>query len=160
VMDPVKRKKMSKKNKIIVYLAGFINSSNMKECSAWRQSLRETYQYRMTGYDIEWSDPTKDNVCHLTYPNAIVHHDYSLLSQSNLIIANLDTFGYERPLTGTIAELAWAYQQRKPIITIISEDKAKEFYSNHPFIRVFSSFIVESVDDIIKDDLIGYFIRK
>jgi nucleoside 2-deoxyribosyltransferase len=87
--------------------------------------------------------------------NAIVHRDYKCVKSADLLVVNMDTFGEQRPLTGTIYELAWAWVDHKPVIIITDEEK----YSEHPFIKDTASIIVSSVDELIEKKYINYFYK-
>jgi hypothetical protein len=150
-----------------VYLSGYINGKMIERCAEWRKKLRDHYDHWKGGerYPIEWIDPlngkdyekmspdgmTLENVS----PNAVVHRDYYSVKISDLIVANMDTFGEPRPLIGTISELAWAWEQRKPII-IITEDYN---FMNHPFTVSFGSFFVKTVEELIEKKYINYFYK-
>ena len=71
------------------------------------------------------------------------------------MVVNLDTFGEIRPLTGTIYELAWAWEQHKPVIIITTERNYKE----HPFIKDTASVIVSSLEELIEKRYINYFYK-
>jgi len=145
-----------------IYLAGYITGSVLDQCIAWRKKLREYYV--MKDWNITWLDPlnghyiesiTDDGLaCKIDGQN-LIHRDYQSVIQSDLVVANLDTFGATRPLTGTICELAWAWEHHKPII-IISTDP---YYTNHPFIKYFASSYVTSVEELIEKKLINYFFK-
>jgi hypothetical protein len=142
-----------------VYLAGFIQGSRMEECISWRKKIREYYVMR--SWDIEWLDPlngkeintiSSDGLTSHIPPNAILHRDYKGVVSSDLIVVNMDTFGEERPLTGTMFELAWAWEHHIPIIMITTEQK----FINHPFVKNFASMIFSSVDEMLEKKAINY----
>lgn len=154
------------KRDFYIYLAGFIQGSKLKECVEWRKKVREHYDHWKDEepYPIVWLDPlngkdlatiTDNGLKSSCPPHAIVHRDYKCVEKSDLIVANMDTFGEDRGLCGTICELAWAWQMKKPIILITNEIKYKE----HPFIKYFSSWIVESVDEMLEKKAINYFYK-
>jgi len=137
----------------IIYLAGYISGKKLKECIEWRKYLR-TY-YASKGWSIVWLDPLKGLTARDIEPHAIVHRDYNSVKKANLIVANLNTFGQERPSVGTFCELAWAWEQKKPIV-IITE---KEYYIKHPFINYFASWIVKNVEEVVGKKIIPYFYK-
>lgn len=149
-----------------VYLAGFIQGSKLKECTEWRVKIREYYDiWKGNGrYPIEWLDPLNSGECQISDdgltselpPNMIVHKDYMSVKHADLIVANMDTFGESRPLTGTICELAWAYNDHKPIIMITTDRK----YAEHPFLKTFASVVVPSVDALIEGRWINKFYKS
>jgi hypothetical protein len=167
--------------KMKVYLAGYIQGSKLKECYEWRRRIREHYDhwkkpiyeigkpnvvvsYTEEKYPIIWLDPlngkdfatiTPDGLKSSCPPHAIVHRDFNCVMNADLLIANMNTFGESRPMTGTICEMAWAWEHRKPIIMISKEKK----YREHPFTSLFSSWIVESVDELLDKKCINYFYK-
>ena len=150
-----------------VYLSGYISGKAIDQCIAWRKKIREHYDHWKGGekYPIEWIDPlngsefekisadglTLENVP----PNAIMQRDYISCKISDLIVANLDTFGESRPLLGTFFEIAWGWEHKKPLI-IVTSDYA---FANHPFIVSSASFIVKSVDELLEKKHINYFYK-
>ena len=166
-----------------IYLAGYIQGDKIKECSEWRKKIRDVYDnwetnYKKLGkdyagmddvrvvikYPIEWLDPlngknldkiTGDGLKSEASPHSIVHRDYVAVTNANLIVVNMDTFGTERGLCGTLCELAWAWEHHIPIIMITDEKK----YAEHPFLSYFASEIVSSVDELLEKKLINYFYK-
>ena len=150
-----------------IYLAGYIQGSVIEQCTSWRKKIREPYSnWKGTGksYPIVWLDPlngeefgeiSPDGLKGVMPPHTIVHKDYKCVEICDLIIVNMDTFGQDRPLTGTICELAWGWQLHKPIIMITDEDK----YRIHPFLEYFASWIVSSVDEMLDKKIINQFYK-
>ena len=154
-----------------VYLAGYISGNKIKQCSAWRIKIREHYNKwlnkettRIEPYPITWLEPlngetfgviTDDGLkCDLP-GKALVARDHKCVKIADLLIANTDTFGDKRPLTGTIYELAWAWTYKIPTI-IITDNKN---YREHPFIQDTASIIVKSVDELLDKKYIDYFYK-
>ena len=148
------------------YLAGYIQGSKLEECTEWRRRIREYYDNwkGKERYPIVWLDPlngkdfatiTSDGLKSSCPPHAIVHRDFAAVMNSDLIVANMNTFGENRPLTGTISELAWAWEHHKPIVMITDETK----YREHPFLSYFASWIVKDVDELLKKKCINYFYK-
>ena len=144
-----------------VYLAGFIQGNKIIECTSWR---KEIVGYYHLNPDISFLDPfsgkdlssiSGDGLNSSTPRNAIVHRDYAAVTSSDLIVANMNTFGESRPPIGTICELAWAWDKKIPIV-LISEDKN---YLNHPFVSYFTSIAVPDVEYLLRHDVIGYFYK-
>jgi hypothetical protein len=158
-----------------IYLIGYISGEKIKECSEWRKKLRDRYEHwklketyadaKWERYPISWLDPLngkafedidKDGfIAKGITAEAIMHRDYQSVKKADLLIANLDTFGSTRPLTGSMFELAWAYDAHKPVI-VITQDLN---YINHPFIKETASIIVPTVDELIERKLINYFFK-
>jgi hypothetical protein len=152
---------------VTIYLAGYISGEVITQCVAWRKKIVDYYENWKGNqdYPIIFLDPlnskdyekiSKDGTtAEGIDSNAIIHRDYQCVMKSDLIIVNLDTFGMSRVPFGTIAECAWAWDKRKPII-LISED---EVYHRHPFSRYFASCIVKNVDELLERKLINYFFK-
>lgn len=147
------------------YLAGFINGNKLKECIEWRVRIREHYNnYKGERYPIEWLDPLNSGeLDHIDAQglksniprNAIVQKDLLSIENSDIIIANLDTFGELRPPIGTICEVAIAWHLRKPIILITNNDNYKE----HPFLSYFASMVVKDVDELLSQKYVNLFFK-
>lgn len=150
-----------------IYLVGYIQGTVIDKCVEWRKRIREHYDnWKGTGqkYPIEWLDPLNgEDFCEISPdglkgvmpPHTIVHKDYKCVECCDLIVANMDTFGQDRPLTGSICELAWGWDKHKPIIMITNEDK----YKFHPFLEYFASWIVPSVDELLDKKIINQFYK-
>lgn len=148
------------------YLAGYIQGSVIEKCVAWRKKIRETYDNWPTGrYPINWMDPlngenfneiSPDGLKGVFPPNAIVHKDYNCVRKADLLIVNTDTFGQDRPLLGTVYELAWAYDWRKPVIMITDN----VVWKNHPFVTNTVSWYVKSVEELLEKKIINEFYKS
>lgn len=149
---------------IKVYLAGYIQGSVLEECKAWRKKIREHYAHWKEGmeYPIIWFDPlngeekvSDDGLKSNVPQNAILHRDYQCVIKSDIIVVNMDTFGSDRPLTGTMFELAWAWEHHKPIIMITTEKK----YKQHPFLQNVVSNYVDSVEELLSKKIINFYFK-
>lgn len=151
-----------------IYLAGYISGEVLEQCLSWRKKIREFYDdWKGQGipYPINWLDPvngenyaeiSKDGLTSNMPSNAIVHKDYLSVVKSDLIIANLSTFGCLRPAIGTISEITIAWTEHKPVVLITDE----EMYKNHPFLKYFSSWIVDTVDELLSKKIINEFYKS
>lgn len=125
-----------------VYLAGLI-STEAPESLHWREKAEDyLWEHGITAISPMNSKSGLEHVSKdggLTDPrltNAdIVLRDLRDIMRSDIILAHLDLFGSKRPLIGTIAELAWAWEHRKPVVAVASEDNA--LMRSHPFITRF-----------------------
>jgi hypothetical protein len=159
--EEIMYKEIIVEDRMKIYLAGYIQGSVIDQCVAWRKKLREVYdnwngkQYPLTFLDPlngeDFAEISPDGLKGVMPPHFIVHKDYKCVQDCDIVVVNMDRFGQERPLTGTICELAWAWQQHKPIIMITDEDQ----YKFHPFLEYFTSWIVPSVDELIKQKIIN-----
>lgn len=149
-----------------IYLAGYINNKKFTECSGWRRKIAQHYNnYKGKGkYPIHWLDPMNgetavtiknDGLESDIPPKAILDKDYLAVSHADLIIANMSTFGENRPPIGTICELAWGWQLKKPIILITDNI----WYKKHPFISNFVSWIVSDVDELLSKKIINLYFK-
>lgn len=148
-----------------VYLAGYISGEKIDECTGWRNRVRHHYEdYKGQRYPIEWLDPLnsgeansidKEGLTSDLPANMIVHKDYMAVEHADLIIANLDTFGADRAMLGTTAEMAWAWQLHKPIIVIAHEDQ----YTKHPFVQTFASVILPTVQMMLDLKYVNKFFK-
>ncbi len=145
-----------------IYLAGYISGKKLEECTFWRKQI--SMHYRALDWDIMFLDPLNgkeletidEEGLHSSIPGkALVHRDYKCVSEADLIIANMNTFGCTRPSIGTTYELAWAWTLRKPVI-MITED---ENYIKHPFTIDTYSIVVKNVDELISKKYINYFFK-
>ncbi len=87
--------------------------------------------------------------------NAIIHGDYMSVQKADIVVANMNTFGGSRPMTGTLWELAWTWQMKKPFI-LITDDKN---YIHHPFTGQ-ASWIVSSVEELLNEKILETFYRR
>ena len=143
------------------YLAGFIQGSVIDQCCAWRKKLRDTYDNWEGGrYPIEWLDPlngenfseiSTDGLKGAMPSHFIVHKDYKCIQDCDIMIANMNSFGQDRPLIGTTFELAWAGMLHKPIIMITTD----KMWIEHPFPAYYTSWVVPSVEELIKQKIIN-----
>jgi len=152
---------------LVIYLAGYIQGSVINQCISWRKRIREYYQnWKGTGIDYpliildplngeNFNEISPDGLKGCFPPNAIVHKDYVCIEKSDLIICNTDTFGQNRPLIGTIYELAWAYEKRKPVIMITND----MVFEQHPFITNTVSWYVKSVEELLEKKIINEFYK-
>lgn len=148
-----------------IYLCGYISGEKIQECSDWRKQIRD-YFYKnpkwhnkicfldpLCGKDLK-SISLDGNKSEIP-GRAFMLRDYHGVKEANLIIANLDVFGGKRPLIGSLYELAWAFQDHKPVI-VIGTDK---HYIDHPFVQETAVLIVPTVEELLKNKVITYYFR-
>lgn len=170
------------------YLAGYMSGEKLKETTGWRKEIREYYRkweskpifkqrlsgaYESTGkfeylaFPIAFLDPyngkelktiDKKGLTSNIPAHAIIHGDYLSVCKADLVVANLDTFGANRPSIGTHWELAWTWQMKKPFVLIVPEGM-RDTYTLHPFTNQ-ASWIVESVDDLLDLGVLESFYRR
>lgn len=154
------------KDPISVYLCGYISDKKLKECINWRRQIIEHYNNWNDGegYPLIWIDPMNgefgkienDGMSSSLVPGrALLIRDFNSVKTSDIIVANLNTFGGNRPMIGSIFELAWAWDRNKPII-IITKDK---YFLNHPFIKETATIIVSSVEELLQKKILNYLFK-
>lgn len=140
------------KPKPIVYLAGLI-STDYAESLSWRITAEDWLCHAfdvltpLRGKPLDVA--TKDGGITTTVASSrsIVLRDREDVRRSNVILAHLSTFGSPRPLVGTVVELGWAWEDRKPVVAIA--DKDDYLMRNHPFISQFVSEYVTSLEGAV-----------
>jgi hypothetical protein len=127
----------------------------------------EKDKYEWLAYPIAFLDPfngkeidsiDKKGLTSNIPPHAIIHGDFLSVQKADVIVANMDTFGADRPMIGTHWELAWAWMMKKPIVLIAPPEK-KEVYQKHPFTSQ-ASWIVESAYELTKEGVLETFYRR
>jgi len=81
--------------------------------------------------------------------NMLVARDLKDVEDCDVLLMNLTGTKDERPAIGTLSELAWAYQLRKPVICVVDEETTNSHYYKHPFMHQFISQWVGTVDEAI-----------
>lgn len=131
-----------------VYLAGYMSRNKLHETTIWRKEIRDRYRYyekdeqgNYVTFPCVMLDPyngkefktiSADGVTSHIPPTAIRKADKMSVRKAHIIIANMNTFGENRPMIGTHHEICWGAEADKPII-IICEEKDLYLYKNHPF---------------------------
>lgn len=143
--------------KPVIYLAGFIcDGPEWAKCKEWRNWYKEKRP------NYIWIDPMdgepkkdmKDHGLQSAIPaNAIVSRDLASVKNSDIILANTDNFGNERPIIGTVFEMAWSGLLLKPLL-VLSKD---HWYVKHPFVTQAASHISEDREDILR--VLDYIVR-
>lgn len=159
-------------NPLKIYLAGYIQHNKdgiglMPECIQWRKYIRDYYQnYRtksgqIIDYGIQFFDPLigespEDKLCDAL----IFNKDYLSIKNSDMLICNFDTFNKHnenvRPPIGTILEMGIAYEMKKQIIVISSEER----YIKHPFIQRMACSIFNDVESLCQSKIINIFFKS
>lgn len=142
-----------------VYLAGPITGLTYSETINWREIATKEFKFcgidayspmRNKGYldNGKPIDPvqTRDLSKILSTNKAIVSRDYNDVSNSDCLLVNL--LGATKVTIGTVAEMAWAHQLRKPIVCTIEQDGTN--IHEHAFIQEFINFRVNNLADAIR----------
>lgn len=80
--------------------------------------------------------------------------DHMLVGESNIILVNMSIITPEKPLIGTLFELAWAWDYRIPVVAIVADN----WWCKHPFTAGTFSATANTVHDAC--DLIKYFFME
>lgn len=136
-----------------IYLAGLINS-NVLESLQWRIDaeiqLNDVFKIisPLRG-KLDLAKITNDGGLNTTFTthNDITLRDFNDIKQSDILLAHLELWNSSRSLLGTIAEMAWFWEWKKPIIAICKEDNT--YMRTHPFVVSFVTHFLPSVDEAI-----------
>lgn len=132
--------------KEIIYLCGQISPA-AKESFSWRGEVWKYFEHRD---DFEIIDPCRDQfntrlveekvterieIYKEKGINLIVPRDKWYVSRSTIGLVNLNHYDPEKPIIGTMFELAWYHQTpEKAVIGIFSGEPKKDIICNHPFV--------------------------
>lgn len=146
-----------------IYLVGQV-SVDKEITYQWRQDVRNFFKDYKS--DFEMIDPC-DNEFNKGVKNfngsssgpqrlkiyktkgigLIVPKNHSYVLRSTGCIANMNQYDKDKPMIGTLFELAWYYQNpEKCVIGVFDGDPNEDIYCNHPFIK-------ETVDIWCKDHM-------
>jgi len=81
----------------------------------------------------------------------LISKDYQLVMESDIILVNMAIITPEKPLIGTLFELAWSWEHNKPVIAVVGDN----WWCKHPFPVDSFSAVADSVEEAC--DLIKYF---
>jgi len=138
-----------------VYLAGLISTERpaslqwrldiapkLQELGAYILSpMRGKQNLAKTSKDGGITDPALS-------PKDIILRDFDDVKRADIILVHLDTFGSDRPLTGTIYELGWAWQMQKPVVAIAAANNL--LMRNHPFVKETIAHYCETQDEALE----------
>jgi len=146
----------------VVYLAGLI-STDVPESLRWR--IEAEPLLTEAGFEVlspmRGKDPARLLRGGLVDPcltaKDVLARDYQDVARSTVILAHLETFEGGRPLLGTIAELAWAWQLRIPVVGMV--DRENVYMLDHPFVNEFVSHYFNDEDSAV-DFIIEYYSKR
>jgi len=153
-----------------VYLAGYMSGAVIKECVSWRLDIRDHYEnWKGAGikYPIDFLDPfngpelesiDEKGLKSSVPSNAIFAGDMMSVKACDLVVANLDTFGQDRPMIGTFFELGWCTAWQKDFILIVPPDQ-KELAENHPFLKQ-ACAVFGSMEEFLDSKILNYFYKR
>lgn len=134
-----------------IYLIGQI-SVNKPETYNWRKKIKERFMDDRQFYFIDpcnnefnkavqkeygnGSDPDRTRVYTTGGISLLVPKDKMYVMKSTGAIANMNHYDPEKPMVGTMFELAWYHDNNhKAVIGIFNGDHEKDKYCNHPFVK-------------------------
>lgn len=134
-----------------VYLCGPVTGLSYEDARFWRKEA-----IALLSDDVEVIDPLRDrnylmdeqeiNSSYddnlLSTPSMIMTQSYLDVQRADALLVNLD--GAERISIGTMFELAWGWQMRKPCVVILDDG---ENLHDHPMVTQASNFGAR-VDDL------------
>lgn len=141
--------------KRVIYLAGLI-STDCPESLDWR--TRVAPRLEEAGFEVRTPLAGKGNLKCVTNDGGITSsvatsrsiclRDRRDVREADVILANLELFGSQRPLVGTVVELGWAWDDRTPVIAAVDENNY--LMRNHPFISEFVTKYCPTIDDAVE----------
>ncbi len=139
---------------MIVYLAGLI-STDRPQSLEWRDDAAFKLK---AGWGIDSLSPlrgkdmttSKDGGLSAADHNSksIILRDYNDIRQADVMLANFNMWGSTRPMVGTLMELAWAWEQKMPVVAVC--DKSDRLMRDHPFINECVSHYCETIEEAIE----------
>ena len=82
------------------------------------------------------SDPDRTKVYTTNGIGLLVPKDKMYVMKSTGALANMNHYDTEKPMIGTMFELAWYHENNhKAVIGIFKGDPTKDKYCNHPFVQ-------------------------
>ncbi len=134
-----------------IYLAGPISGCGYGECTDWRKTftdlMPESVQCLspMRGKEFLRSksiiDGAYPELGPLASSRGIMIRDFFDCTRSDIVLVNL--LGSIRVSIGTCMEIAWAYQNRTPLVAIMEKGNIHE----HPMTSEAIGFQVETLED-------------
>ena len=132
-----------------IYLIGHINPAH-PETYAWRKEVEEYFKDQEdvsiinpcdSSFDTKLLDAGNDDPGRLAAyrkkgTRIFVPKSRQSVDESTIAIANLETYGSEAPMIGTIMELAWYMDNpQKTVIGLLPiSNMAQDPYACHPFV--------------------------
>ncbi len=132
-----------------IYLIGQI-SVDKEITYSWRQDVRKYFkdkdnfemidpcdnEFNLNNTNFAGEDPQRLKIYKSKGIGLIVPKDYSYVLRSTGCIANMNQYDKDKPMIGTLFELAWMYQnQEKCVIGVYNGNPDEDLYCSHPFIK-------------------------
>jgi nucleoside 2-deoxyribosyltransferase len=142
-----------------VYLCGPIMGLSYASATTWRRAAA----HALALYGVHALDPMRGKeelraidgaITARTTPQhgkytsrAIVERDANDIRRASVVLARLDT-PHTQPSIGSVAELAWAYMLRIPVVAVLPPDESSPYH--HPFIREFVGFPHSTMEQALR----------
>lgn len=134
-----------------VYLSGPMRGLSFDQADEWRRYATEalwpdvvTYS-PMRGKDHLRGAPIPTHTAHpLSRPEGIVARDYYDTLTTDMLLVNV--LGAKEVSQGTVAEIAWAYAHRKPVLLVMEHMGNPH---DHPMNTVPAGWRVDDLDDAL-----------
>lgn len=159
------------KELLYVYLGGImLGGEFQKPTIDWRYQIREHYSnWKGKGiYEIVFLDPwngeidaeiDNEGLTNASFNGKIIYSgDREAIKKSDVIIANFNQFGSQRPSIGTYFECGMALAWNKPLILIVPKNEL-ERWNKHPFTSQ-AVAIYTSVDELLKAKILNWFYKR
>ena len=131
--------------KVRIYLSGGMGALSFEEQSKWRQQVMDAIKFN---YDCEKKVSFFNPVNYYNFEEVryrtqreVMQFDLNALRNSDLVIVNFN----DPSSLGTCAELAIAYDMKKPIIGINKDNKEL-----HPWLECFCDRMCESIKEAVE----------
>lgn len=147
-----------------IYLAGPITGCSYDGCTNWRQQFKQllpdTKVHLQMGFDLSELrvlSPMRgkdyllgetnvadsyENELVLSCQRGIMTRDFFDCCRADIVVVNL--LGAERVSIGTVMEIAWAFQNRTPVIAVMEKERNLH---DHSMIRESIGFRVTTLED-------------
>ena len=150
-----------------IYLCGQI-SAKAPESFEWRRRVREYFSNRKDFNIIDpcMDDFNKNNIDKKTgdpYKSKgiklIVPRDRIYVTESTIAIVNLNLYDVDKPMIGTMFELAWYFDaSNKAVIGMFNGNHAEDIYCSHPFVDRSVNVWINNEEEACK--VIEYYFTK
>lgn len=149
--------------KPVVYVAGPMAGCTYEEADDWRQRVRtalpecdvrspmrgKNFLKDMETIPAGGGEKQADELAKtavdaaVSSQHAIVMRDHWDVTQADIVIANLTNAPFVS--IGTCFELAWCWEQQKPVIVVMPEGNPNE----HPFVREAAYIVVDTLNEAL-----------
>jgi len=159
------------KDLLYCYLAGIMLGGKFQKPTVdWRYKIRSFYaNWKEKGmYEICFLDPWNGEVTGIidnegltnnaVSANTIYQGDIAAIKKANIVVANFNQFGSERPSVGTYFECGIALALGKPLILIVPENEF-ERWSKHPFTSQ-ACAIFKNIDEFLNSKILNWYYKR